>query len=294
MIRKISGVLFILLGLWCAVGAPAAAQSCTGHMDIQRINFLSGAGGTPSGCFWLAASSILFDYLVGCWHSDCPPPGWCPTCRKTGGTTAGNPINLTNGNTYIQQRDVRIPGLGGGLSLDRTWDSMWPATVSGIQTGMFGPNWRSTYEERVFPGSGIYSGYTLYVQADGSVWVFASNGTLTAPASVTATLSLTTALNGTLSWTLAFQNGEKRIFSYASGSLTSIVDPNGNTTQLSYDGINRLVTVTDPSLRHLTFTYGSSFSNFLVTGVSSDVGLSLSYSYDSQGRLNQVTKPDLT
>jgi YD repeat-containing protein len=32
----------------------------------------------------------------------------------------------------------------------------------------------------------------------------------------------------------------------------------------------------------------------LVTSVTSDVGLSLSYAYDSNGRLIQVTKPDLT
>jgi len=31
-----------------------------------------------------------------------------------------------------------------------------------------------------------------------------------------------------------------------------------------------------------------------VSGVSSDVGVSLSYNYDTQGRLTQVTKPDLT
>jgi len=57
--------------------------------------------------------------------------------------------------------------------------------------------------------------------------------------------------------------------------------------------LNRLVTVTDPASRHLTFTYASNTS-FLITGVSSDVGLSLSYTYDSQNRLSQVTKPDQT
>jgi len=50
--------------------------------------------------------------------------------------------------------------------------------------------------------------------------------------SANATLGLTN--NGT-QWTLTFQNGEKRIFSYATGVLSSIIDRNGNTTQLSYD-----------------------------------------------------------
>jgi len=75
--------------------------------------------------------------------------------------------------------------------------------------------------------------------------------------------------------------------------LTAIIDRNGNTTTLTYDGANRLVTVTDPASRHLNFSYGSP-SSHLVTGVSSDVGLSLSYSYDNQNRLNQVTNQDST
>jgi YD repeat-containing protein len=75
--------------------------------------------------------------------------------------------------------------------------------------------------------------------------------------------------------------------------LTTIIDRNGNATTLTYDSANRLATVTDPASRHLNFTYGST-SSHLVTGVSSDVGLSLSYSYDTQNRLSQVTNPDLT
>jgi len=153
---------------------------------------------------------------------------------------------------------------------------------------MFGPNWRSTYEERVFSGSGVYSGYTLYLRSDGGLWVFSSNGNLATPASASATLSQ----NGT-QWTLAFQNGEQRIFSFTSGSLISIKDRNGNTTSLSYDGSNRLATVTDPVSRTLTFAYGGSTGN-LVTSLTSSVGISLSYSYDTQGRLTQVTKPDQT
>jgi YD repeat-containing protein len=85
----------------------------------------------------------------------------------------------------------------------------------------------------------------VYLRADGGLWVFAagtgSTWNLSAPVNVIATLTK----NGTQSWTLTFQNGEQRVFSYSSGSLTSIIDRNGNTTQLSYDGSNRLVTVTE-------------------------------------------------
>jgi len=67
----------------------------------------------------------------------------------------------------------------------------------------------------------------------------------------------TTITDGSTSWTMTSKSGEKRFFDATTGVLTSIVDRNGNTTQLSYDASNRLITATDPASRHLTFTYVS-------------------------------------
>jgi YD repeat-containing protein len=163
---------------------------------------------------------------------------------------------------------------------------VWPSTQLASQIGYFGPNWRSNFEERVFLGS---DNYIKYARGDGSFWSFGVSGgvwTVAAPANQSATLT-----QNATTWTITFQNGEKRVFDFNSGSLTAIIDRNGNTTQLTYDGLNRLVTVTDPASRHLNFTYASS-SSYLITGVSSDVGISLTYTYDTQGRLIQVTNPD--
>lgn len=207
--------------------------------------------------------------------------------------TAGSPINLSTGNTFIVESDISIPGVGGGLRLSRTWNSMLPA-VQNSYPFMFGINWRSTYEERLITNSG--DGYVKYLRADGSVWSFAISALgspnvfkLAAPANDTTT-ALT---DGSMSWTVTFKSGEKRFFDATNGVLTSFVDRNGNTTQLSYDASNRLATVTDPASRHLTFTYVGPSSN-LVSTVTSDVSLTLSYAYDAQGRLTQVTKPDNT
>jgi len=167
---------------------------------------------------------------------------------------------------------------------------MWPSTQTSFQVGLFGPNWRSTYEERIFIGT---DNYIKYSRSDGSFWSFGYAGAAYAPvAPANATATLTVDSNNT-NWTLTFQNGEQRIFNYTSGSLTSIIDRNGNTTQLTYDSLNRLVTVADPGGRHLYFGYLNN-SSYLVTSVTSDVGISLSYAYDGQGRLIQVTKPDQT
>jgi YD repeat-containing protein len=292
VLRTILGIL-VFLTVQCALTTGAKAQ--TGSICIEWW----GCGAYSlynTTCYPTPPSDAFNCATEGPWSMVCEvvtnnctsPPSWCPTCGKGNATpSGGGPINLTNGNTYIQEMDVRIPGLGGGLQVQRTWNSIWPTSESGFQSGMFGLGWRSTYEERVFQGTGDASGYMAYLRSDGGLWFFSSAGALVAPANQKATLTH----NGTQTWTITFLNGENRVFSYTSGSLTAVVDRNGNTTSLSYDGVGRLTTVTDPASRHLYFSYGSG-SSLLVTGITSDVGISTAYSYDSQGRLTQVTEPD--
>jgi YD repeat-containing protein len=158
---------------------------------------------------------------------------------------------------------------------------------------LFGPGWRSNFEESVYVGS---DQYLKYSRGDGGTWSFGWTGQtnnansfgVAGPANRAATL-----IQATGNWTLTSQNGEQRVFDGTSGNLLSITDRNGNATQLTYDASYRLITVTDPGSRHLYFSY-SSPTSYLVTGVSSDFGLSLTYSYDGQGRLNRYTKPDMT
>lgn len=232
----------------------------------------------------------IYNFTASCLVNVCPPP--CPDCDAQ----ASQPIHLSTGDTYITQSDVRIPGLGGGLSLSRSWHSI--AFSSRSTLGMFGPNWTSSFEESIFVDTG---NFVTYLQGDGGVWWFKfttwdSNGNpyfaVGSPANHTATLTQMV-LQANPIWTLVFQNGEKRVFDYFSGKLLSIADRNGNTTSLSYDTSYRLTTVTDPAGRHLYFSY-SSPSSYLVTGVTSDFGVSLRYTYDGQGRLTQVIEPDQT
>ncbi len=285
MTYKIFASFFLFLVLQQSSLAQAPPQ-CQVHWTTQI--WFWGDPPLPSGSLCRSGEGP-YSLMCDVPSTKCPVPMvWCPTCGKYV-PVAAQPINLTNGNTYIQQQDLRIPGLAGGLSLVRTWNSIVPADYSAQQGGLFGGNWRSTYEERIFTGNGNASDYMVYLRSDGSIWYFSgsgSNWSLASPASSVATL---TASGST--WTMKFQNGEQRTFNGTSGSLTSIIDRNGNAKQLSYDGSNRLTGVTDPAGRHLYFNYpdGSSRS---VASVTTDFGVALSYLYDAQGRLVRVAKPD--
>lgn len=305
MIIRFVTALFLVMLLHALVStnADAQTQNCTvGHLYFFGDPQLPGS----YGCSGYPGT---FQYVCLINTSQCSPPAAfsenpCPCSPSFGGPgggpggpggapppTGGKPISLSTGDTVIDDLDITLPGLAGGLSLRRTWNSMWPITQAVNQVGIFGPNWRSTFEERVFVGG---DNYIKYSRSDGSFWSFGvnvisgSDWAPAAPANVAAKLE-----QGIAYWTLTFLNGEQRHFDNTTGNLIAIIDRNGNTTQIAYDASNRLTTVTDPASRHLTFTYATPGS-YLVTGVSSDVGLSLTYAYDTSGRLMTVTKADLT
>jgi YD repeat-containing protein len=281
----------------CVCVGSAQSQSClnepTGNSCYKVFGFVEGETYIPAGAVCYCGPALPEG------ETDC----WVPLCSKHSNScsapTASQPICLATGNTFIGQQDIRIPGLGNGLTLVRTWNSLLRASLSSV--GMFGPNWRSTYEERIYVDD---DNTVAYARGDGSVWNFvagaSSSFTPTPPANVLGTFTPVAPSNATSElfqaaavWTLIFQNGEQRVFDGTSGNLLSISDRNGNTTQLTYDASYRLITVTDPASRHLYFSYASSTS-YLVTAVTSDVGISLSYTYDGQGRLIKYTKPDNT
>lgn len=264
----------------CLQQAPKNA--CFGH-----FTFWVGDTYMPYGAACLCGDGVPRMYS-DCYVATDQCSGICIDCELYG----GQPINLSSGNTFITQTDVSLPGLGGGINLTRTWNSI----TQGSAGRMFGVGWKSTYEERIFPDDD--DGLVTYSRGNGDLWsfgvstLFANGGTqtiysLVAPRNAGATL----VSDGTY-LTLTLKGGEKRIFNLA-GRLLSISDRNGNTTQLTYDTSSRLTTVTDAASRHLYFAYTSYGGEDLVTSVTSDFGVSLSYLYDGFS-LSRVTKPDNT
>ncbi len=296
--KQIVGTILALIAMqWAFTGrASAQANSCWipgesclydsgGGVLILAPPIPIGARTASAGPFCAAWSALKFS----CGVPATAAPETCTTCNQG----QGGPINLATGDTYVVQSDISFPGLGGGLTLTRTWNSILSPSQRSYG-GIFGKNWRSNFEERLlYAGT---DGYLKYTRSDGSVWSFgtevAGSSSITYRTSAPAN-NLTRITSGDTNYTLVAHDGSKKLFDSVTGLLTAIVDRNGNTTQLAYDSSQRLVTVTDPTSRHLYFSYPDGSSQ-LVSSITSDFGVSLSYTYDTQGRLTRVTKPDNT
>ena len=79
-------------------------------------------------------------FVVGDGEND----GVCSGCPDNGGSMAiGAPVNVSNGNMYLQENDYRLPSIGYGLSVTRTYNS------DSQRIGVFGRAWTTAYDESI-------------------------------------------------------------------------------------------------------------------------------------------------
>jgi YD repeat-containing protein len=296
---RLVAVTVLVFGFALAFPLLASAQADPCPIDGESCLWQSPVGlilAPPIPIDAVTGTGLLFCVGWSVQRYSCvkPQPQFASeTCTTCSDEAPAKPINLSTGDTYIVQTDVSVPGLGGGLVLTRTWNSILPVPQRSYG-GMFGRNWRTNLEERL-----IYNSpdkFLKFSRGDGSVWSFATETAGTTSIgyrTVGPANDLTRINSGDVIYTLVAKDGSKKLFDSNTGLLTSLVDRNGNTTQLTYDTTNRLTTVTDAASRHLYFAYPNPVTT-LVSSVTSDVGITFSYTYDDQGRLVLVTKPDNT
>ncbi|MGI8836313.1 MAG: Ig-like domain-containing protein [Pyrinomonadaceae bacterium] len=217
------------------------------------------------------ATGTVTLYVVGDGEND----GLC-SCHAS----VGGPVNVTNGNMYLQQGDYALPGAGPGIQITRTYNS----NSQGI--GLFGRGWSTQYDEAVVAydnnlarlnrpdGRAIYLG-----RAVGSSGVFAPlerdfHGSL--------------AQNGGTGATVTTTDGSVRQFN-SLGKLSSLADRIGNQTTLTYSSGGKLASLTDPFGRVLSFTTNS---NGQVLSISDSMGTIATYTYGAGNQLLSVTYAD--
>lgn len=209
-------------------------------------------------------------------------PDECPTNR------GGSPVDFSSGVKIEKATDIMFGGGRGGLLLARTYTSdLSRRNIS----GSFGLGWKSSYEIRLtgtfqVGGSGrivddeqesgdlySYSG----TAADGAL-LFTSTGTVSQLGDVLRKLT-----DGTYEY--RFKNGGNTRFDSA-GRLTALTDTNGNTTTLSYTGVN-LTRITDGVGRTITLAYDGSNR---ITSATDALNKTWRYTYET-GLLTTVTDP---
>jgi YD repeat-containing protein len=173
-----------------------------------------------------------------------------------------DPINSATGALTHAEVDLSTSSERGlAFGLLRTYDSR-------VTTGLFGPGWGHTYDEKIIPAA--TGGTVSWSNGSGGTIEFAAGataGTFTAPAYVSGKLGAGPGGGWVLTRTIQI----KSTFD-ATGRLVSQTDRSGQGLTFAYDASNRLSTVTDAAGRSHTFTYGT-------TGVSA-------------GKLIRVQSPD--
>jgi RHS repeat-associated protein len=218
-----------------------------------------------------------------------PPPSLIdPGPSEECEAMAGQPINLTTGDVWISKNDYYVPGLAEGLSLSRTWNSLWNHNNPPFESGMFGKGWTSDFEERL---QVFNSTHIIYWRGSGNTWIFEApvgcsicSYNLISPPNQKASLQYDSA---TAQYTIFFKNGTEKVFNN-SGRLLSVTDRNGNQTTVSYDTSDRITTISAPGGQWITFTYENSN---LATSVQDSVGTVATFSY-VESNLTQVVYAD--
>lgn len=190
----------------------------------------------------------------------------------------GKPVNVTNGNMYLQQSDYNLPSVGEAISFTRTYNSM----SSGI--GLFGKGWSTGYDESLVINSP--TSVRLYMP-DGQATDFVGNGSgAFVPVQTDFFGQINQNADGTFS--LLFKDGSMHGFS-GSGALLSLVDRNNNQTTLTYDGNRKLTSVIDPAGRSVSVTTDMSGR---ILSISDTIGTIGTYTYDAGDRLRSVSYAD--
>ena len=192
-------------------------------------------------------------------------PGGCTcgcastaTLGNTSGTiqSAGNPINIINGNKY--QQEVDMPALPGvlGLEIVRHYNSQY--SLPNVPTGVLGRGWKLSYETELYDTAvGIQ-----IVQADGTRVIFQhskgepSHCTSTNPANGTVTvLSKPQGKEYLWRWQGNASEGGRQLLFNSQGKLVQIAQPTGEYVSLLYSPKGWLLQVRDPQGRELNLNY---------------------------------------
>lgn len=232
--------------------------------------------------------------------------GPCGRAENRPNCNVGDPINHAPsvGNKY--ESIVDYAGTGPfPLKLERVYNSGANQFMPGRYSQAFAlSNWIHSYERRVSLMVRNGTSYARVDRPDGSQFYF----TLVGSAWVAQQADIADRLervaeNSVTIWKYTNLSDEVERYDDVNGRLTSITNRAGLAQVLAYDSLNRLVTVTDPLGKTLTFNYGAAncSGGRCVASVRDPNANLIQYGYDTINiggnnvtRLRTVTYPGIT
>lgn len=176
------------------------------------------------------------------------------------------PVNVTNGNMYLDQSDHVLRGPGDQIEITRSYNSLRQLP------GLFGWGWTTQYDERISVDNDLVS--RLH-SSDGRVVYFSRNGTSEAYVSASPLFHGQLVKNGDNTFTLNFKDGRVHQFSSV-GKLLWQKDRNNNQTTLNYNTSGVLTGVTDAVGRTLSLSMNT---DGFVASISDSLGTIATYEY---------------
>jgi len=222
------------------------------------------------------------DCQGGDFNNSCPVPAASSVTLGTGrlshsqalfATTSSQPLAL-NASLYYRSIQFAPSTIGNGWS--HNYEISLQTGANGSVTLWIEGRRRiyTLYGNIYYPPTGDFS--TLVKNSDGTYSITEKDG-----------LKRNFSSSGTIT-SLVDRNGNTLTFTYTSGKLTTITDPNGRSAILAYDANNKLTTITDPKGNVYTFAYtGGS-----LTSVTNPDSGQWKYSYGANGLLATKIDPE--
>jgi RHS repeat-associated protein len=248
------------------------SANLTGRTDCDGSQW--GTAGCPANITVVNLADgtvgVIPDQSVGC---SCSSSLAVPTALQN---FVGDPVNTATGAYTESVDDASLPGTGLTFDFLRSYDSS-RATVASLM----GPGWSEPYGMSL-----AVSGSNATVTAENgakSSFVKQGDGSFRAPPGVGSVLAA--AGSG---YTLTLPDSQVDTFD-ASGLLTRMADREGRGLTFGYSG-GKLATATDSSGRVVGFGHDPATGN--ISAVTLPGGVTVSYGYDTAGRLSTVTDAD--
>ncbi len=149
----------------------------------------------------------------------------------------GKPVNVTNGNMWLEQTDFALPGPGEPIEINRFYNSMIQSS------GLFGYGWSTKYDAslQIYPDDKMIR----LNEPDGRASYFGRADTASPFTSYSPSVIGQTIKNADNSYTFTYKDGRVHQFN-AGGRLIWQKDRIGNQTTLNYSESGLLTGITDP------------------------------------------------